>query len=75
MMKYRFPVTITDVFERRLQKHATGFGPNAVFTTDSAGWYIKINNDFSIYLGMEKPSFEKGEKADLVIIRKTQGGA
>ena len=69
-MKYRFPITITDVFERRLRKHVKGFGPDAIFDTASEGWYIQINNQFTIYMGMERPSFEKGDKADLAIIRR-----
>lgn len=73
-MKYRFPATITDVFERKLQKHVSGFGPEAVFTTESRGWYVKINNQFTIFLGAEKPQFRPGEKVDIALIRKPQGG-
>lgn len=74
-MKYRFPITITDVFERKLRKHISGAGPEAIFRTESDGWYIRVNDQFTIFLGKDKPSFESGEKADLVIIRKSQGGA
>lgn len=72
-MKYRFPATISDVFERKLQKHVSGFGPEAVFTTESRGWYIKINDQFTIFMGTEKPLLEKGDKIDIAIIRKPNG--
>ena len=68
-MAYRFPVVITDVFERKLRKHASGFGETAIFETASAGWYVQIDKSFSIYLGEEKPSYKPGEKAFIQIVR------
>lgn len=68
--RYRFPITITNIFERKLKKHVSGAGENAIFTTESEGWYIEINRQITIFLGNDKPSFEVGEKADLAIIRK-----
>lgn len=54
-MSYRIPVKITNVFERKLQKHVSGFGNEAVFSTDSAGWYIELDKQVCIYVGKEKP--------------------
>lgn len=64
-----FPATITDIFERKLRKHISGAGPEARFHTGSAGWYIQIDGMVSIYVGMEKPEFEK-EQAVVLSIRK-----
>jgi hypothetical protein len=68
-MVYRFPITITDVFERKVRKHASGFGDTATFETASAGWYVQIDKSFSIYLGEEKPTFKPGEKAFIQLVR------
>lgn len=61
-MTYRIPVTITDVFERKVQKHTSGFGDNTMFETSSAGWYLRLNDHLSIYVGMEKPELAAGDK-------------
>ena len=72
-MKYRFPATVSDVFERKLSKHVSGFGPEAVFRTESRGWYIKVDDQFTIFMGAERPLFEPGDKIDIAIIRKPNG--
>jgi len=61
-MILRFPVVVTDIFERKVQKHKSGFGPNAIFDTDSIGWYLRFNDNFSLYVGMEKPDVAPGDK-------------
>ena len=70
MTRYRFPAKITDVFERKLQKYEHGFGNEAVFTTQNAGWYVRINDQFSIYVGTEPPSFDKGDEIVIQLSRK-----
>jgi len=55
MTIFRFPVTITDVFERKVSKHLGGAGPNAAFSSDSAGWYVRINDHIALYVGTTKP--------------------
>lgn len=64
-----FPCTISDVFERKVQKHHTGAGPAAIFSSHSAGWYIQINETFSIFCGESRPEFEK-DQAVVLSIRK-----
>lgn len=64
-----FPATITDVFERKLQKHLGGAGKDARFTTASAGWYVQLDEAISIFVGHEKPDFEEGE-AIVVTLRR-----
>lgn len=64
-----FPCTITDIFERRIQKHHRGAGPAAIFSTSSIGWYIQIDGAFSIYVGTEKPEY-KVDDAIILSIRK-----
>ena len=66
-MTYLFPVTITDVFERKLRKHTGGARPEAKFTTDSAGWYLQIEGITTIYVGEEQPVIRPGEKMELVL--------
>lgn len=66
-----FPATITDVFERKLTKHVQGAGPAAIFSSASAGWYIQINEMVSIYVGADRPEFEKDE-AIVLSIRKAK---
>ena len=68
-MRLVYHSTITDVFERKLRKHQSGFGPDAVFTTDSAGWYIRIENEITLYCGTEKPAFEPGDQISIIIQR------
>lgn len=60
-IRYTFGVRITDVFERKLRKHVSGAGPEAVFTTDSQGWYIQLDGLISVYIGMMKPEWVKGD--------------
>jgi len=68
-MSYRFPATVTAVFESKLKKHVAGAGAEAVFTTNSAGWYIQVNGLTSFYVGFEKPEFEVGDKIELKLQR------
>lgn len=64
-----FPATVTDIFERKVRKHLGGAGPEARFHTGSEGWYIQIDGMVSIYVGGEKPEFEK-DQAVVMSIRK-----
>ena len=66
-----FPATITDIFERKFHKHLSGAGPEARFHTGSAGWYIQIDGMVSIFVGAEKPEFEKDE-AIVLTVRKAR---
>ncbi len=66
-----FPATITDVFERKFTKHISGAGPDARFHTGSAGWYIQIDGMVSIFVGAERPEFEKNE-AIVMSLRKAK---
>jgi len=66
-----FPCTITDVFERKVQKHHRGAGPAAVFSTSSVGWYIQIDGAFSIFVGEERPDFQIDDPV-ILSIRKAQ---
>jgi len=64
-----FPATITDIFERTLSKHGGGVGKEARFSTVSAGWYIQIDGMVSIFVGDQRPEFEK-DQAVVLSIRK-----
>lgn len=68
-MTLSFPATVTDVFERKFQKHHRGAGPLAVLTSHSAGWYIQINGEFSIFVGEDRPDFEI-DQAIVLTLRK-----
>lgn len=68
-MPITFPATVTRVFENRVRKHINGAGPDAVFTTDSAGWYIRLSDEISLFCGMDKPEFEVGETVTLTLKR------
>lgn len=57
-MIYSFPCQITDIFERKVQKHHRGAGPAAVFSTSSVGWYIQIDGAFSIFVGDVRPDYQ-----------------
>lgn len=57
-MIFRFPVRITEVYELKTSKHVGGIGKDAVFSSDSAGWYARINDHLSIYLGPTRPDIE-----------------
>lgn len=64
-----FPATITDIFERKFQKHHGGAGKDARFSSASQGWYIQIDGMVSIFVGAERPEFEK-DQAIVLSIRK-----
>jgi hypothetical protein len=66
-----FPCTITDVFERKFQKHQGGAGPEARFSSTSKGWYVQIDGTFSIFVGAERPEFEKDQPVILSIRKVT----
>lgn len=68
-MIYRFPVTVTGVFERKEKRHIGGAGPTAVFDTYSAGWYIQLDGLTSVYVGMEKPDIVFGDKVVMKLER------
>lgn len=69
-MLYAFPVTITDVFERKIRKHMGGAGPEAIFRSDSEGWYIQLNGMISIYTGLDQPAWKIGDEAELLLRKK-----
>lgn len=66
-----FPITITDIFERKVRKHISGAGQEARFNTGSEGWYIQIDGAVSIFVGNERPEFEKDQAAVLSIRKVT----
>lgn len=66
-MTLNFPCVVTDVFERKLQKHLGGAGKAAVFSSSSIGWYIQIDGAFSLYCGMERPHYQVDDEVYLSI--------
>jgi hypothetical protein len=68
-MPLTFAATVTRIFENKVRKHISGAGPDAVFTTDSAGWYIRLSDEISLFCGMTKPEFEVGETVLLTLKR------
>lgn len=67
MTSFRFPVTITHVFERKVQKHVSGAGDYALFTSDSAGWYVRLNDHIALHVGAAKPDIADGAEYELVL--------
>lgn len=66
-----FPCQITDIFERKVRKHMGGAGPEARFHTGSEGWYIQIDGMVSIFVGHDRPEFEKDQLVVLSIRKVT----
>ncbi len=66
-MKLTFPVTILEVYERKLNKHVSGHGNEALFQSVSAGWYVRFDDYFSIYVGKEKPDFRPNQQVRLTL--------
>jgi len=66
-----FPCVITDIFERKFQKHHRGAGETAIFSSHSAGWYIQIEGAFSIFVGDQRPEFNIDEAVVLSIRKAT----
>lgn len=64
-----FPCTVTDIFERKINKHVGGFGPDARFHSGSVGWYVQIDGMISIFVGAERPDFEI-DQAIVMTLRK-----
>ena len=62
-----FHCTVTDIFERKVQKHNHGFGPAAIFSTSSVGWYIQIDGAFSIFVGKDRPDYQVDDAIVLTI--------
>jgi len=66
-MRYVFYTKITEVFERKLKKHVSGVGDNAVFETASAGWYLQFGFT-TVYVGMQEPTDVKvGQRIKLIL--------
>ena len=72
MTAYTFPVRITSIFERKLNKHVGGAGPDAIFTAHSAGWYIQLDDMISVYIGGDRPALEVGDEYELVLRKRSQ---
>lgn len=68
-MKLVFQTLITRVFELKVRKHVSGFGPDAIFRTDSAGWYARIGDEITLWCGKDKPELESGDEVTLTIER------
>jgi hypothetical protein len=62
-----YETTIDRVFELKTKKHVSGFGPDAIFDTSSAGWYIRIGNEITLFCGEEKPLLAEGQKIRITI--------
>lgn len=67
MTSFRFPVTITSTFERKVQKHLGGAGQQAVFSTDSAGWYVRLDDYIALHVGAAKPNIADGTEYELIL--------
>lgn len=65
-MRYVFLTRISNIFERKLKKHISGVGENAIFETNSAGWYIQFNYT-TIYVGKDKPTATVGQQIRLIL--------
>ena len=66
-MNYVFKATITAVFERLVQKYVSGVGKDSIFSTSSVGWYIQLDNTQSIFVGTERPSWNEGDRIELIL--------
>jgi hypothetical protein len=64
-----FPTTVTDVFERHLKKHVSGAGPEAIFSSQSDGWYLQLDGMISIRIGSVKPPFVTGDRLTLTLAK------
>lgn len=68
MSGHRMSCTIETVAEKKRKKHVSGNGPDAIFTDISLGWFVTLAEvPTSIYVGLAKPDYEKGDKVWLVI--------
>lgn len=70
-MWFTFRLTVTDVFERKLQKHVRGAGADAVFESNSAGWYLQFGN-FSVYVGTDQPTVSVGDQVTMTLSREKE---
>lgn len=62
---------VTNIFQRKLSKYASGFGADTQFTTSYAGWYITIGGEITLYVGTEKPEFEIGDSIRFTLEKAT----
>lgn len=69
-MSYRISAQVTNIFERKINKHVTGVGQNATFVTESAGWYIELDHAISVFVGHEPPEFQLNQSVSVVITGK-----
>ena len=69
-MSLIFRAEITDIFERKIQKHLGGSGPAATFSTASIGWYIQLDGMISFFVGDARPQFTVGDNVT-ISMRKT----
>jgi hypothetical protein len=63
----QFLTSVTDIFERKIQKHSSGLGKDAIFTTESIGWYIQLGGVITVHVGDAAPAFTKGDKITMTL--------
>lgn len=68
-MTYVFHVSIWKVEERKMVRHVSGAGKDAVLVDESLGWYVTFTDFTSRYFGMEKPDLAPGDKMILKLER------
>lgn len=67
-MHYVIKTFVEEAEERFRNVHAHGVGPNAVFMSESLGWYITFTNSYeSLCVGKEKPFLERGDAVNIII--------
>lgn len=64
---FSYRAKCTNVHELKTNKYKGGHGPDAMFSTESRGWYITLGNQFSIFVGMERPAIAQGDTLELII--------
>lgn len=71
MSRLAFHAIVSDVYPKTLLKHIKGTGTEAAFKKEPDGWYIQINGAFSLFVGYEKPDFEKGDTVKLTLEKES----
>lgn len=64
--------TVTKVEEKNVPDHVSGAGSNAVMTERSLGWFIHLENFFSICVGDDVPDIKPGDEVVLSVRRKQE---
>jgi hypothetical protein len=58
--------TVVAVREHVRNRHISGAGPDAIFQTETLGWFVHFAGSYeAIHMGPDKPEFAQGDRVKI----------